>query len=373
MNKYNYRQFIDKVLKILLFLFFIMLLSGCGSSKTTVINYSNYLTTLHQMGIDKYIGIQPTTETTDGNWDVYYYDPSSPARCFNGNQYIVSLHRGDPKKVILYLEGGGACWSYDTCYKTPMAKSSANPPEIGGFLDTSNPKNPFKDYSIVYASYCDGSVWSGDNDISYNGVMTYFHGFANLSAAVTLMKENFINPDKILISGSSAGGYGTFMGYLVTRTQYPFTTLDVINDSGPGLSNPNSSMLETTTTAWNLNKIMPADCPKCKEQMTYLIDWTLDRDQKVYFGLFSYYNDVIIGTVFLNLSGPDYKKLLLSVTDEIHNNHPEHFKRFFVNGSMHTILELSSYYTGKANGTYFSQWTADMMTDTSAWHDILQK
>jgi hypothetical protein len=68
----------------------------------------------------------------------------------------------------------------------------------------------------------------------------------------------------------------------------------------------------------------------------------------------------------------DFRNLLMNVTNDIHNAHPDNFKRFFVNGSMHTILELPSYYTTKINGTTMAQWTADMVTDTSAWHDLLQ-
>ncbi len=369
---------------IVLFVPLLVLLSGCGSSTKTDTVYSSYIDTLYSMGIDKYIGLEPTPGTTqtiinNSTWEVYYYDPASPARCFNGNQYMVSIHRGDPKKVMLYLEGGGACWDYNTCYNASLAKNYANPAHPGGFLDTTNAGNPFSDYSIVYASYCDGSVWSGDNDVTFTDTATgttattYFHGLANLSAAITLMKQNFINPDKILVSGSSAGGYGTFMGYFVTRTQYPFTTLQVINDSGVGLFNPKQAQLfQTILQVWNIKEIIPPDCPKCDQQMTYLADWALNRDPNENFGFFSYYTDAIIGGVFLQMNGTDFKNLLLSVTNEIHNAHPGHFKRYFINGSSHTILELPTYYSTQINGAYFSQWTADIMTDTTAWQDLLQ-
>ncbi|MGB9735432.1 MAG: pectin acetylesterase-family hydrolase [bacterium] len=365
-------------------LLFLITLSNCGSTTTnTKIVYQSYIDKLYQMGIDKYIGLEPTMETTqtinNSIWEIYYYDPSSPVRCFNDNQYIVSLHRGDPKKVLLYLEGGGACWDYNTCYKLSMAKSSANPVKIDGILDTTNAANPFSDYSIVFASYCDGSVWSGDNDVVFTDTTTgvtattYFHGLANLSAAITLMKQNFINPKYLVVSGSSAGGYGTFMGYFVTRTQYPFTTLDVINDSGVGLFNPSvTTLFQHILTTWNIKNIIPPDCPKCNEQMTYLVDWVLNQDTNVNFGFFSYYNDIIIGSVFLRMNTSDFKNLLLDVTNDIHNAHPNNFKRFFVDGSMHTVLELSTYYTLSINGTTMAQWTADMVTDTSAWNDLLQ-
>ncbi|MCL4557607.1 MAG: pectinacetylesterase family protein [Deltaproteobacteria bacterium] len=378
MEKYNSALFKVGFLGIVLSVMSITVASGCGSSSTTTV-VSNYLDRLHSMGVDKYIGLEPTAETTqtidNSTWEVYYYDPSSPARCFNGKQYIVSLHRGDPQKVMLYLEGGGACWDYSTCYSMSMAKSSANPAVPMGFLDTTNPSNPFKDYSIIYASYCDASVWSGDNDVDFTGTTatTYFHGLANLSAAITLMKQNFINPSEIVVSGSSAGGYGTFMGYFVARTQYPFTTLNVINDSGVGLFNPQESALfRHILSTWNLSNILPTDCPKCSQQMSYLADWALNNDQNVNFGFFSYYNDMVIGSVFLQMNTSDFKNLLLSVTNDIHRDHPHRFERFFVDGGMHTVLELPDYYTMGVSGTTLSQWTADMVTDTAGWKDTLQ-
>ena len=41
-----------------------------------------------------------------------------------------------------------------------------------GVFDSSNPDNPFADYSIVYMPYCDGSAFGGDNDVddpNWNG------------------------------------------------------------------------------------------------------------------------------------------------------------------------------------------------------------
>ena len=384
MKGYNRFLSVARLSGILLSALFVTWLSGCGSSTTTTQTvYSSYIDTLNQMGIDKYIGLEPITTTTqtidNGAWTVYFYDTSSPARCLNGSQYMVSLHRGDPNKVMLYLEGGGACWDYNSCYNSIMAKSTANPVQIGGILDTSNAANPFSDYSIVYASYCDGSVWSGDNDVAFTDtttgatVTTYFHGLANLSAAITLMKQNFINPNYLVVAGSSAGGYGTFMGYFVTRTQYPFTTVHVLNDSGVGLFNPTQTTLfQNILTTWNIKNIIPSDCPKCSQQMSYLADWALDRDPNADFGFFSYYNDVVIGSIFLQMNTNDFKNLLLSVTGDIHHDHPNRFQRFFVNGSMHTVLELPSYYTMQVSGTTLTQWTADMVTDTADWKDTLQ-
>src|SRR5207302_1776982 len=155
----------------------------------------------------------------------------SEAICLHGTDYETSLHRAASNKVLLYLEGGGACWDAFTC-ANGLAKLTANGAQGTGILDTTNATNPFADWNIVFASYCDGSVFSGNNIADYDGTQTYHHGIQNLSAAVSLMLREFPHPERIVVSGSSAGGYGTYSGYSVTRVAYPDTPILVLDDSG---------------------------------------------------------------------------------------------------------------------------------------------
>lgn len=354
---------------------------GCG--RTSLRQDVNIPEVLKTQGLDRYIGIEPFSTTTQGEWEVNRYAADSPAVCLEGDQFIVSVRRGDPKKAILYLEGGGGCWDYLSCYGIGMAQVMAGTPPAGdpGFLDTADPRNPLRDWSVVYASYCDGSVWSGDNNVVYSRDdgsdprLTRHHGLANLSAAVTLLRKYFPNPDKVLVSGSSAGGYGTLMGYMVTKLQYPETPIYVINDSGPDVVNPqNPDLFEKARKAWNFEQFLPKGqvCPRCNEQMIYIVNWYLNNDRRVRYGIFSYYNDFIIGGIFLDMHGDDYKNLIISVTDWIHHNHPDRFKRFFVKGVLHTTLTLATYYSFETRGIPFYGWVGDLVNDSPDWADLLQ-
>jgi hypothetical protein len=350
---------------------------SCSKERTSVYNYEEYLAYLADKNVDKYIGIKPEREEKFGDWDVYYYGKDSQAICFAGDEFIVSVREADPNRVVLYLEGGGACWDYETCYETRLANVKAGVPGygglmFGGFMDKDKPDNPLKDWSIVYASYCDGSVWSGDNDVYYNGVLTKHHGLANLSAAVTLLKERFPSPEKILVTGSSAGGYGTLMGYLVTRSQFPELFLKVLNDSGAYIENPEDTyMHDAVRQNWKIEQYLPENCEGCDEQLIYILNWIFKRDPYVKWGLFSYYDDIVIGSIFLKL-GPDFRKLLLDVTGDIHTENPDVFKRYFIEGSIHTIMELPTYYSVNVNGIYFYQWVDGLVNDTDNFKDLLE-
>ena len=325
-------------------------------------------------GVGRYLDDSTPVQTVpNGAWDSLRFDPAdAKAICLRGDPYQVEVHHGTNNKVLLYLEGGGACWNNQNCWVAPSAKLTADPFFGAGIFELDNPANPFKDWNIVYAPYCDGSVFSGDNVADYDGKPTYHHGLQNLSAAVTAMRAAFPDPDAIAVAGSSAGGYGTFTGYGVTRVAYPDTPIVTIDDSGPGLQNPDDTVNAAERISnWQFMQFIPPSCTRCSEQLTYLTEWALDRDPTLRVGYYSNLRDAIIRT-FNNLSAEDYEALLLGVTDDIHSRQSERFKRFFIQGEDHTVLELPIFYTTEINGTTVRDWTADLLSDGPQWQDLIE-
>ena len=80
------------------------------------------------------------------------------------------------------------------------------PAPPAGIWDFDSPDNPFADYSIVYLPYCDGSVFSGDNDVvDANfpfGPVRFHRGLRNLTAGIDLAKSEFPHPGRIMVAGS---------------------------------------------------------------------------------------------------------------------------------------------------------------------------
>jgi hypothetical protein len=330
---------------------------------------------LNAAGVGRYLGITPASmmPRPGGEWDDYFYDPAAKqAICLRGDQYQVEVHHGTTNKVLLYLEGGGACWNNQTCWVTPLAKLTAVPLFGAGILLFDNPDNPFHDWNVVYAPYCDGSVFGGDNLADYDGKPTYHHGLQNVSAAVALMREQFPDPEQIVVAGSSAGGYGTYAGYGVTRVAYPDAPIAVIDDSGPGLQDPDDPVSsQERLDNWKYQQSIPASCTKCSTQLTYLTEWAIERDLTLRVGYFSNLRDSVIRG-FLGLMPDAYESLLRTVTGDIRTRQPERFKRFFVQGESHTIYELPTFYTTEINGTSLRDWTADLLTDGPAWQDLIE-
>lgn len=358
---------------------------GCGEDNVGTPSTrptSSIATELAATGVGDFLGvISPSSMKQNKDWEEYTYDASAQqAICLGGTNYQVNLRRGTSKNVLLYLEGGGACWDYTTCWSLSLAKTTANGAQGAGILDFTNATNPFADWNIVFASYCDGSVFSGNNIVDYVSPSdptdvrhTYHHGIQNLSAAVTLMLQQFPQPDRVVVSGSSAGGYGTYTGYGVTRLAYPNVPIVVFDDSGPGLQNPDDTTgVVDRNTNWKYLQYIPASCTDCAIQESYLTDWAMDRDPTLRTALYSYLQDMVIRG-FLNLDGAHYETLLRSTTDDLHQRHPDRFKRFFKKGAAHTVLELPNFYTLAVRGTVVRDWTADFLTNGPQWQDLIDQ
>lgn len=327
--------------------------------------------------LDRYFdAFDPVDEEAGRNGETFYHfdtmDGDGPI-CLWGEPYSASVLDRGSENLIIYLQGGGACWT-GLC-----AANEEAVPDITtfGILDGDGSKNVVGDWNIVYAPYCDGSVFSGDNDIQIedeDGTRTRYHrGLRNLSAAVDLARDHFPNPKKILLTGSSAGGYGTILGTAVVRLQYPNTRLYVINDAGPGLQNlEQPAAMNTRREEWAYEQFIPASCANCADgQLSTMVAWGLRNDSSLKVGLFSSYEDAVIGFSFLQLPGPEFKAILVEETGKINQEFPDRFKRFFIDGSQHTGMVLS-YYTSDVRGDVPADWAREMITDSPDWADTLQ-
>lgn len=91
--------------------------------------------------------------------------------CLDGSPvgYYIRRGTGDgASKHILYLQGGGWCFTLEDCYKRSMTDlgSSRNWPEfleMDGFLsDDPYVNRDFNTWTFVVLKYCDGGSFSGD-------------------------------------------------------------------------------------------------------------------------------------------------------------------------------------------------------------------
>lgn len=343
------------------------------------------LVELHFAGVDKYIGqFDPiSSEELEDGWVKHSFDSDggNGPICIAGTEYSAFTRAGDPDKLLIMLQGGGACWQ-DFYFCNILAEDQEPPPPPAGIWDFNSPDNPFADYSIVYMPYCDGSVFVGDNDVVDGnfplGGVRHHRGLRNLTAGMDLAKATFPHPHEVTVAGSSAGGVGaTAFAPFLARFEYGnWPKLTVFNDAGPVAVNLlDVAGLTARAADWQFGQFYPASCTECDElgQATAVIDWRLDHDATIRESLYETDGDGTNRFFTMVPTQEQYRDLILSVHGPINAAYPDRYKRFIVSGdASHTALQTPLFYSQDANGVLLSDWTEDFLTSSPGWVDIVE-
>jgi hypothetical protein len=265
---------------------------------------------LEEAGLAKYLGtVEPAGSSTEGDVTTWEFAVEDGPMCIYGEPFRVSSRARDSRDLLIFMQGGGACWA-DFCFAIDTAPPGVPPLDV---LDVERPTNPFADWNVVYLPYCDGSLFAGDVDIDEgrDGTIDRYHrGLRNLSAALDVARSEFPDVDRIMIAGSSGGGYGTLVAAPLVRIAWPDVELLVFNDAGAGLGKPEEpAFIESIVDEWNIRWAVPASCTDClvNSHLTPLITWALDRDPELRVALFSSTSDSIIGTLFLQIGAVAFR------------------------------------------------------------------
>jgi hypothetical protein len=153
--------------------------------------------------------------------------------------------RGTSKNLVVYFEGGGACWDSLTCtfpiadvppqvpqFFYPALGPEVNPATYDGIFRFDNAANPVKDWDFVYIPYCTADVHTGSVTRLYHNVgnpaiplppvFTIKHrGFDNFMVVLDWIKAHVDSPQRVLVAGSSAGGYGASANFPWLASTYP--------------------------------------------------------------------------------------------------------------------------------------------------------
>jgi hypothetical protein len=340
---------------------------------------------LHAAGVDKYIGeFTPVASTDVGDgWTKHTFDPDggNGPICIAGTPFSAFTRAGNPSKLLIFEQGGGACWQ-DFYFCNILSEAQEPPAPPAGIWDFDSPDNPFADYSVVYMPYCDGSVFSGDNDVvDANfpfGPVRFHRGLRNQTAGMDLAKATFPNASRITVAGSSAGGVGVagFAPFLVRFLFGNTPKLTVFNDAGPVAVNLNEvAAIAARAADWAFAQFYPASCTECDAfgQSTAIIDWRLDNDVTIREAFYETDGD---GTnrFFLNVPTQEqYRDLIVTEHGKLNGDHPHRYKQFIVSGDdSHTALQTPLFNSQTVDGVPLNEWTADFLVPTPFWVDLVE-
>ena len=325
---------------------------------------------LYDQGADRYLGeFTPMTSEVDGDTTVHTFGAMDGGPlCLRGGEYAMSTKENTGEELVIFLQGGGACWN-DFCAATETADPTV--PEFG-LLDQSLENNPVADWDLAYLPYCDGSIFSGDADYDDDGdgeIDRYHRGVQNTSASLDVVANAFPSPSRILLTGVSAGGFGTDYALPLVRKLYPDVPIELINDSGVGVSAPGFST--DRAAEWNSEAFIAQSVPDFIDDRGHLTNghiWYLNEDPNLRMGYMSTKQDVVIADVFLMIGGPAFEAELIPEMAKLEEAHPDRFRSLIGDGNQHTFVQTR--FEDTVGGTTIVQWITDMLSGSSDWVSV---
>ena len=134
----------------------------------------------------------------------------------DGSEWHGLLKIGSENKVAVYFFGGGASINeYTSEHGKDFFATSARYQDfvsLGG-ISSNSEDNPFKDWTFLVIPYATGDFHCGTGVYRYedsDGSKAVYHtGYRNYSAFLDAAQPYIGNPDTLLITGFSAGGFAT--------------------------------------------------------------------------------------------------------------------------------------------------------------------
>jgi hypothetical protein len=315
-------------------------------------------------GGDEFDDHEPRDE--QGDWT---YVPLVGARCGNGSQYGVAVNGApDAQRLVIFLDGGGACWDTNTCFVLNAATFIADTlsPDfvrdrarlLERWLFSRSPNvGPFADAAFVYAPYCTGDLHSGRRVASYQVLAetrdVHHVGAENLDALAQQVSGVFPNVERLWLTGASAGGYGAILNWWRFADALPQARVDVIDDSGPPITVPGERWSAWTST-WSLE--VPPDCEDCAQDIAAVVPHFLASMPESRVGILSYDYDPVIASYYgTDLEGTknglDGLAVVLADTSSA---------LFRLQGSDHVVL--ADPYRSSSNGIKAHQWIESLVS-----------
>lgn len=310
---------------------------------------------------------------------------------------------GDPKKLAVVFDGGGACWDNLTCsnpfgserltFYAPDIPVSADPSRYGGLLDFSNPANPVQEWTVVAIPYCTGDVHLGSTDRRYRMIghrdlprsFTVRHrGYDNFMVVLDWITKNVPSGadgvSDLLVTGASAGGYGAAAHFPWLVQQYPQARLSVLADASQGVSTPDFDNGAEGRRNWNpqlapwvfgpdplavpSNQLIRAGALAFPQARFAQFSHVQDSVQAGFYGYMKAFHGPAGNCRRVT---PDWNQQMLATLTEDQAVLPN-FRSYLLPGAAHTVIGDDGFYAASPAGPVFADWLGGMLgTGAASW------
>jgi glyoxylase-like metal-dependent hydrolase (beta-lactamase superfamily II) len=299
--------------------------------------------------------------------------PAANTTCSDGSPYSFFVRQGDPNKLLVYFQGGGACWFRQNCDPQMSPSYSIQVGNIDranfGIFNLDNPDNPFKDHTTVFAPYCTADVHMGASNTVYPPVeegqadlVIRHQGRANVEAVLQWTYEHVPSPQNIFVTGSSAGAIPSPLYTALIADHYVNARIAQLGDGAGGYRRTNNDSrpdeqwgtFDFITQEQGFANLRP-------ETMTYesLYIAAAQAQPDITFAEYDAAEDAVQKR-FLSMSGQKD----VALQQAIEANHADirrevgNFSSYIAGGDSHTILGRPEFYTLASNGVAIRDWVA---------------
>ncbi|NUO49246.1 MAG: hypothetical protein HOV80_10360, partial [Polyangiaceae bacterium] len=211
-------------------------------------------------------------------------------------------------------------------------------------------------------------------------------GYRNVGLYLKRIVPTFPDVSKVLVTGSSAGGFGATYNFDRIAQAFCPRPAVLIDDSGPAMSDEYlAPCLQTRwREVWGLDSTLPAGCPECTgtdgggsvNYITYLGNrypdsrmglLSNDKDStiRLFYGFGENECANIDGAIPLLMSGDKFAEGLTNLRDNLLSSSPV-WGTYFVGGAGHTFLGGGAYTSTEVESVPLTEWVAAIVDgDTS--------
>lgn len=323
----------------------------------------------------------PITGLIAGQWTWVPFPDSS---CGEGTPTGIGVNPGTGTDLVIFLNGGGACSSDLTCFTLGTAAlgpvgeaqfDNARGQLPSSILDRSLPGNPFADATYVFVPYCTGDVHGGDRVVTYAQGTVHHTGRANLQAYMKRVAATFRSPRRLVVSGSSGGGFGTLVNYDFIRSYYPAAQGFAVDDSGPPFEFNGGPLIQGGFQNWGIADVLDPLCGGpgiCEADLSKGLSALLHKYPADRFGLLSWNDDPTITFFYAMTSEADFTTGLLKLTTDVVEP-SANARAFIAVGRDHTMLGPSATHAPanvSQNGVSLLTWLTQELSGSADWATV---
>jgi hypothetical protein len=348
--------------------------------------------------VDRFADYGEPMDSPEEEWSWVDFDE---AVCGDGSSTGILINRSATADapIMLYMVGGGLCFDQASCFGSGFipatvsrlsfnsadAQTLQNTEAAEGVFRRDDVDNPFRDFHHVVIPYCTGDIHGGSNIETSYGVQ--HAGYLNMSAFLQRIVPSFPDSPSVVLTGSSAGGFGALINYAQALDDFIDLPVSLLLDSSPPFSNAliPEGFDQTTREAWDLDGAIPDGCESCDSFYT-TFTYLLDTHPDLRVGLISSLQDQTLryligygGSGDPNaISGPQYQQELIALVNDVFAFR-DNTRVYLVPGDSHVFLVPGA---GRGlgpgaslgdlvvQGTSMSDWLRGFLGEGS-WNQIL--